>query len=108
MIEPDKTRIYEVVSNLLRNAIKFTDSGTIFITSTVEDRNAIISIKDTGRSIDPELMPRLYTKFASVGNKDWAWTLSIKEDLFKLIVARYGRRTIKMEKVQHLHLLCRF
>jgi signal transduction histidine kinase len=65
MIEADKTRIYEVVSNLLRNAIKFTDSGTITITSRLEGKNAIISVKDTGRSIDPELMPRLFTKFAS-------------------------------------------
>jgi signal transduction histidine kinase len=65
MIEADKTRIYEVVSNLLSNAIKFTHSGTITITSSFEGRNAIVSIKDTGRSIDPELMPRLFTKFAS-------------------------------------------
>jgi signal transduction histidine kinase len=65
MIEADKIRIYEVVSNLLRNAIKFTDYGTINITSRIEVRNAIISIKDTGRSIDAELMPRLFTKFAS-------------------------------------------
>jgi signal transduction histidine kinase len=65
MIEADKTRIYEVVSNLLRNATKFTDSGTITITSSLEGSNAVISIKDTGRSIDPELMPRLFTKFAS-------------------------------------------
>jgi two-component system, OmpR family, sensor histidine kinase VicK len=65
IIEADKTRIYEVVSNLLGNAIKFTDSGTITITSRVEGKNAIISVKDTGRSIDPELMPRLFTKFAS-------------------------------------------
>ncbi len=65
MIEADKTRIYEVVSNLLTNAIKFTDSGTITITSSLEGTNTIISIKDSGRSIDPELMPRLFTKFAS-------------------------------------------
>jgi signal transduction histidine kinase len=65
MIEADKTRIFEVVSNLLRNAIRFTDSGTITITSKVEGKNATISIKDTGRSIDAELMPRLFTKFAS-------------------------------------------
>jgi two-component system, OmpR family, sensor histidine kinase VicK len=65
MIEADKTRIYEVVSNLLRNAIKFTDSGTITIASRVEGRDASISVKDTGRSIDTELMPRLFTKFAS-------------------------------------------
>ncbi|HJU35761.1 MAG TPA: HAMP domain-containing sensor histidine kinase [Nitrososphaera sp.] len=65
MIEADKTRIFEVVSNLLRNAIRFTDSGTITITSKVEGKNATISVKDTGRSIDAELMPRLFTKFAS-------------------------------------------
>jgi signal transduction histidine kinase len=65
MIEADKTRISEVVSNLLRNAIKFTDSGTITITSRVDDSNAIVSIKDTGKSIDSEIMPRLFTKFAT-------------------------------------------
>lgn len=65
MIKADKTRIYEVMSNLLRIAIKFTDSDTNSITSMVEDRNVIISIKHTLRSIDLELMPRLFTKFAS-------------------------------------------
>jgi signal transduction histidine kinase len=65
IIEADKTRIFQVVSNLLRNAIKFTDSGTITITSRVEGSNAIVSIKDTGSSIDPEIMPRLFTKFAT-------------------------------------------
>jgi signal transduction histidine kinase len=65
MIEADKTRISEVVSNLLRNAIKFTDSGTITITSRVDGSNAIVSIKDTGKSIDSEIMPRLFTKFAT-------------------------------------------
>jgi signal transduction histidine kinase len=65
IIEADKTRISEVVSNLLRNAIKFTDSGTITITSKVEGSNAIVSVRDTGRGIDPELVPRLFTKFAT-------------------------------------------
>jgi two-component system sensor histidine kinase VicK len=65
IINADKTRIYEVVSNLLTNAIKFTDSGIIAIGSSVEGRNVIVSVKDSGRSIDAELMPRLFTKFAS-------------------------------------------
>jgi signal transduction histidine kinase len=65
IIEADKTRISEVVSNLLRNAIKFTDSGTITITSKVGGSNAIVSVRDTGRGIDPELVPRLFTKFAT-------------------------------------------
>jgi signal transduction histidine kinase len=65
IIEADKTRISEVVSNLLRNAIKFTDTGTITITSKVEGSNAIVSVRDTGRGIDSELVPRLFTKFAT-------------------------------------------
>jgi two-component system sensor histidine kinase VicK len=65
MIEADKTRISEVLSNLLTNAIKFTDSGTITISSSVEGSEARISVKDTGRGINTEFMPRLFTKFAS-------------------------------------------
>ena len=87
-IEADKTRIYEVVSNLLSNAIKFTASGTITITSRVEGRNAIISIKDTGRSIDPELMPRLFTKFASKSETGTGLGLYLSK---KIIEAHSGK-----------------
>lgn len=108
MIKTDKTRIYEVMSNLLRNAIKFTDSDTNSITSMVEDRNVIISIKDTLWSIDLELMPRLFTKFASKSKQGLSLDSIFQRRLLKLIVAIYGQRTIKMEKAQHLSLLCRF
>ena len=87
-IEADKTRIYEVVSNLLSNAIKFTASGTITITSRVEGRNAIISIKDTGRSIDPELMPRLFTKFVSKSETGTGLGLYLSK---KIIEAHSGK-----------------
>jgi signal transduction histidine kinase len=88
MIEADKTRIFEVVSNLLRNAIKFTDSGTITITSRVEGSNAMVSIKDTGRSIDPELMPRLFTKFATKSETGTGLGLYLSK---KIIEAHGGR-----------------
>jgi two-component system sensor histidine kinase VicK len=68
-VEADKVRIYEVISNLLKNAIQFTKEGTITITAAAAEKmnykEAIVSVKDTGTGIDPEIMPRLFTKFAS-------------------------------------------
>jgi two-component system, OmpR family, sensor histidine kinase VicK len=66
--QADKYRLNQVISNLISNSIKFTNKGgTIFITTKREKDNKaiIISIKDTGIGIDPEIMPRLFTRFAS-------------------------------------------
>jgi two-component system sensor histidine kinase VicK len=67
LVEADKVRIYEVISNLLKNAIQFTKEGTITIAAEEKvDYNEIqVSVKDTGIGIDPEILPRLFTKFAS-------------------------------------------
>jgi two-component system, OmpR family, sensor histidine kinase VicK len=67
-VEADKVRIYEVISNLLKNAIQFTKEGTITIAAAAEKvyyNEAIVSVKDTGTGIDPEILPRLFTKFAT-------------------------------------------
>ena len=71
VIEADKARITQVFLNLLNNAIKFTEEGTISIDVKAAEENnnnddvIIVSIKDTGDGIDSEIMPRLFTKFAS-------------------------------------------
>jgi signal transduction histidine kinase len=70
-INADRDRITQVVSNLLDNAIKFTskmEEGVISV--FVERKNGsedevIVSIKDTGEGINPEIQPRLFTKFAT-------------------------------------------
>jgi signal transduction histidine kinase len=66
-IEADKDRINQVISNLLSNAIKFTQKGTITITSNAVPANneIVVSITDTGRGIDSEILPRLFTKFVT-------------------------------------------
>jgi signal transduction histidine kinase len=65
-VHADKTRIYQVIANLINNAIKFTEEGTISIMAKVKGNDeVIISIKDNGTGIDPEILPRLFTKFAS-------------------------------------------
>ncbi|HEY5631397.1 MAG TPA: sensor histidine kinase [Nitrososphaeraceae archaeon] len=77
ILEADKGRLTQVISNLLSNAIKFTNqgSGTISIEiSTIQrqqihnndiDKKVLVCIKDDGMGIDPGIMSRLFTKFAS-------------------------------------------
>jgi signal transduction histidine kinase len=64
-VQADKGRISQVISNLLGNALKFTNDGSISIISEKKDGQVIVRIKDTGTGIDSELFPRLFSKFAS-------------------------------------------
>ncbi len=53
---------------MLKNAIQFTKEGTITIIAAAEKMNhkeAIVSVKDTGTGIDPQIFHRLFTKFAT-------------------------------------------
>ena len=65
MIEADRERITQVISNLLSNAFKFTKQGTIYVSEENKDGQIRVSIKDKGTGIDSEIMPRLFTKFTS-------------------------------------------
>jgi signal transduction histidine kinase len=63
----DQNRIKQVLSNLLDNAIKFTEEGTITITAEIDDSYDHITVRviDTGRGIDSEIVPKLFTKFTT-------------------------------------------
>ena len=65
----DKVRITQVICNILDNAISFSHEGKIRVILKREKRNGqnflIISVKDMGPGIDPEISPKLFTKFAS-------------------------------------------
>jgi signal transduction histidine kinase len=71
VVEADKERIMQVISNLLNNAIKFTDDGSISINvvknglHSNQQEEALVSITDTGAGIDFEILPRLFSKFAT-------------------------------------------
>ena len=67
IVNADAERLTQVVSNLLSNAIKFTQKGEISVNITRDDtdQQVIVSVTDTGQGIDPEIMPRLFTKFAT-------------------------------------------
>ena len=61
----DKGRITQVIINLLSNAVKFTEEGIISVTAEKKDSIIIISVKDAEYGIDPEIFPRLFSKFAT-------------------------------------------
>ena len=64
-VEADKFRLNQVISNLLSNAVKFTQKGHITISTERTGTEAIVRVKDTGSGIDPDIYPRLFSKFAS-------------------------------------------
>ena len=69
-VSADKNRITQVIFNLLSNSVKFTEKGTIEIMVEIEDdttgtKYVVVGIKDTGQGIDKDILPRLFTKFAS-------------------------------------------
>lgn len=64
-VEADRERITQVVWNLLTNAMKFTEDGTITVSTRVTGREVIVTVRDTGEGIDPKIQPRLFSKFAT-------------------------------------------
>lgn len=70
----DEGRIRQIVINLLGNAIKFTESGSITLSVTCIDRGLaqkelLISVKDTGRGIAPENISKLFTNYGQENSK---------------------------------------
>jgi signal transduction histidine kinase len=69
-VEGDKTRLTQMIGNVLHNAAKFTNvGGRIVLKVTREGASAVISVKDTGIGIAQEAMPQIFELFAQVHAK---------------------------------------
>lgn len=81
----DKSRLIQVISNLLDNAIRFTKQGSIDVIVKKRDdaKEIIINIKDTGSGIDKEIFPRLFTKFATKSDKGTGLGLYISKNIIE-------------------------
>jgi signal transduction histidine kinase len=84
----DKIRIYQVISNLIRNALKFTpriDSKIeISLEKVKNDREFVTAIiKDNGKGIDSEILPRLFEKFATKSDKGIGLGLYISRNIIE-------------------------
>jgi signal transduction histidine kinase len=73
IIDADRNRLSQVIHNLLDNAIKFTNKGTITViierkkgyTDNKFNNEILVSIRDTGIGIHPKILSKLFTKFAT-------------------------------------------
>ena len=65
LVDSDKIKVFEVLSNLLRNAMRFAPYGTIEISAQRQDNTIVVRVKDDGRGIDSDLTPKLFQKFVS-------------------------------------------
>jgi two-component system sensor histidine kinase VicK len=95
IVEADRGRINQAISNLINNAIKFTSRRGGIISVTTEKKNnkernqeVIIAVKDTGEGIHHEIIPRLFTKFATRSSSGTGLGLYIS----KSIVEAHGGR----------------
>ena len=65
LVYADRAKLTQVVSNLLNNAIKFTQAGSITVDVVKDDNKAIVRIKDTGVGIHPRVESKLFSKFVT-------------------------------------------
>jgi PAS domain S-box-containing protein len=64
VLEADPTRLLQVFANLINNAAKYTDAGGhIAVTSAVENGEAVVSVRDDGVGMTPELLTRAFDLF---------------------------------------------
>jgi signal transduction histidine kinase len=85
LVNADKGRLIQVLSNLLDNALKFTKEGDIVITTQKlkDNQELMISIKDSGTGIDPEILPQLFKKFATKSEQGTGLGLFISKNIIE-------------------------
>ncbi|HYO06737.1 MAG TPA: HAMP domain-containing sensor histidine kinase, partial [Phototrophicaceae bacterium] len=102
VVDGDKGRISQVISNILDNAVRFVEKGTIAISvdtnNTINSskgspydgvKEIIVNIKDSGKGIDPQILPGLFSKFKS---KDGSGGTGLGLYICKKIVDAHGGR----------------
>jgi two-component system, OmpR family, sensor histidine kinase VicK len=103
VVVADKERITQVISNLLDNAVKFTQAGTISVSAEVKREKAaattgltlgkeqmsassghiLVRIEDTGSGIDPEIVTKLFSKFTTKSLKGTGLGLYISKSIIE-------------------------
>jgi signal transduction histidine kinase len=83
IVEADRERILQVVSNLLSNALKFTNEGSIEVTTEKLQNEVIVQVRDSGSGIDLEIFPKLFEKFVTKSDKGTGLGLFISKNIIE-------------------------
>ncbi|MBP6881063.1 MAG: HAMP domain-containing histidine kinase [Candidatus Pacebacteria bacterium] len=101
MFETDASRLLQVLTNLVTNAIKYTKSGTVTLSCTEEYKTVVIRVMDTGMGISAEDQQKLFAPFTRVGGVDAAQItgtglgMYITKQLVSLLGGSIGVESIK-------------
>lgn len=87
-IHSDKNRIFQVFSNLIGNAFKFTTEGSVSYGYKQEGERVVFYVKDTGLGIEPEKLGRVFQRFAKLNN--FAKGTGLGLSICKTIIERLG------------------
>ena len=87
-IHSDKNRIFQVFSNLIGNAFKFTTEGSVSYGYKQEGERVVFYVKDTGLGIEPEKLGRVFQRFAKLNN--FAQGTGLGLSICKTIIERLG------------------
>jgi two-component system, OmpR family, sensor histidine kinase VicK len=86
----DKEKIFQVFANLVSNALKFTNKGVISISVRRHEEadKAIVTIRDSGSGIDPDIIPHLFSKFKTKSENGLGLGLYISKSI---VDAHHGK-----------------
>lgn len=87
-IHSDKNRIFQVFSNLIGNAFKFTTEGSVSYGYKQEGERVVFYVKDTGLGIEPEKLGRVFQRFAKLNN--FAQGTGLGLSICKTIIEQLG------------------
>ena len=62
-VHADYDRLTQILINITKNSIQFTESGTIYLRGYTSDKNTVIEIEDTGIGIDPDDIEKIWGRF---------------------------------------------
>lgn len=92
----DKTRIKQIISNLLTNAVKYGDNQPINVHITSTDKEAIIAIQDHGIGIDKDLQHKIFQRFERATNPNYYAGMGLGLYIVReLVEAHHGSVTVK-------------
>lgn len=62
-VQADENRVIQILFNLIHNAVKFTEKGTIRIRGEAVGKNAVLTVEDTGTGMDPLLLEKIFEPY---------------------------------------------
>jgi signal transduction histidine kinase len=98
----DERRLRQVITNIISNAVKFTEKGSIEISVDKQAERVIVSVRDTGPGIAEEQLPRLFSEFVQLGSlKQRARGTGLGLAICKKLVEAHGGQVTAESKLGH-------